>query len=325
MNKEKYAEFTAGPNDDGKRIDRIIRQFIRRQSLSGIYKAFRKGLIRVNEKKASPESKISSGDSIFIYKSLISFTETPDAPPKTGQDSNAIKQMIVYEDENLLALNKKRGELVHGEKGSLEEKVREYLIDKISPSLSFRPGPLHRLDRNTSGLIFFSKSIIGARSFSQELQNNNFEKFYIALLDGEINKKELWKDNLFRDTEKKTTSVSLNGGKNAITHIAPLFVSHGHTLALIKIETGRTHQIRSQASFHKHPLTGDKKYGGNPLKNGYFLHSFTIKIKNGKSELIKENIIASPYKESINRLNRVLSNCRIDQLEKRIFTVMGEL
>ena len=191
--------------------------------------------------------------------------------------------------------------------------------------MSFRPGPLHRLDRNTSGLIFFSKSIDGARTFSQELQNKSFSKYYLTLLDGELKKKEFWADNLNRDDNKGVTYVSTGKGKNAISTADPILVSGGYTLALIKIETGRTHQIRAQAAFHKHPLTGDRKYGGSFLKGGYFLHSYTIRSEKGRSGLIKGNIIASPYKESIKRLNRILRVNRIEELENRIVTIMEEL
>jgi 23S rRNA pseudouridine955/2504/2580 synthase len=323
VNNEKYAEFTAGPNDKGKRADRIIRQFIKDQPLSAIYKAFRKGLIRINDKKSKPETKVQEGDSIFIYKSLL---ETLENKPDTSPGAiKGLEKQIIYEDDKLLALNKLSGQIIHGEKGSLEEMVRNYLEGRISQSLSFRPGPLHRLDRNTSGLIFFSKSIEGAREFSEELQNKNFIKFYLALLDGKLTDKEQWIDNLERDSQKGISYVTKKGGKEAISTAWPLFTSDNYTLAVIKIETGRTHQIRVQASFHGYPLSGDSKYKGSPLQDGFFLHSLTIRSTRGKSSLIKKEITALPGKENIKRLNRVLTNCSIDGLEERIETILEDL
>ncbi len=311
MNKDKYTEFTAGSNDDGKRIDRIIRQFIKEQNLSGIYKAFRKGLIRIDEKKVKPEYKVSQGEVLFIYKSLLENhkEETEAAPAIKG----SLKDQIIFEDDDLLAINKKWGQLVHGEIGSLEELVRSYLKERIPSSLSFRPGPLHRLDRNTSGLIFFSKSIHGARDFSNKLQEKHFDKFYLALLDGKLKNTEIWVDNLNRESKKKVTTVQKEG-KSARSTAFPIENYKGYTLALIKIETGRTHQIRSQSSFHGFPLSGDKKYGGSELKGGYFLHSLLLKSKKEKTPVYYGNIRAQIDKEQLKRLNRIFSNCTIEQL-----------
>lgn len=316
MNKEKYAEFTAGSNDNGKRADRIIRQFIREQALSGIYKAFRKGLIRINEIKARPEMKVHEGDKIYIFKSLIQSIEENKRPASINLEE--IKKQIIYEDDDIVAVNKKKGQLVHGEKGSLEDLIRAYLKERIPDSLSFRPGPLHRLDRNTSGLIFFSKSITGAREFSDELQNRNFEKYYLALIDGKLKNKVRWVDNLGRDSVKGITFVSENNGKKAISTAEPVYQSQKHTLIMVKIETGRTHQIRAQAAAHGFPLSGDRKYGGSELKGGYFLHSLILKQVHSKSELLKSKITASIDKETLKRLNRVLTGCTIEELENRI-------
>ncbi len=323
VNREKYAEFTAGSNDNGKRADRIIRQFIREQALSGIYKAFRKGLIWINDKKASPQMKVSTGDNIYIYKSLIQLKE--DTSKRSPSNTDEIKKQIVYENDKILAINKKRGQLVHGEKGSLEELVRAYLENRISASLSFKPGPLHRLDRNTSGLVFFSKSIDGAREFSLELQNKTFSKYYLALIDGKLKSKEQWVDELSRDKEKRKSYIAEDQGKQAISTAIPLIQSREYSLIMIKIDTGRTHQIRVQASAHFHPLSGDRKYGGSELKGGYFLHSLTIRSQKENSLLNKDKIIASIDKESLKRLNRVLSGCNIEELENRISSIMEDI
>ena len=272
MNNEKYASFEAGSNDNGRRVDRIIRQFIPERSLNGLYKAFRKGLIRVNGKKVSPESKIREGDSLEIYKALMDDRKPPD---QTVNNRSNNKLAILYEDTDLLALSKGAGKLVHGSEDSLEKDVLYYLKDKLPPSLSFKAGPLHRLDRNTSGLIFFSKSIEGARSFSQELQKGKFRKYYVALIDGKLKNKALWVDNLQRDGIKKTSSVQ-SEGEEARSSFIPIRSRENRTLVLIRIETGRTHQIRVQASHHGYPLSGDRKYGGSSLKEGYLLHSFKM-------------------------------------------------
>nr|WP_246433972.1 RNA pseudouridine synthase [Spirochaeta isovalerica] len=187
---------------------------------------------------------------------------------------------ILYEDDDLLALSKPAGILVHGSGNSLEKDVRNYLKDKLPPSLGFKPGPLHRLDRNTSGLIFFSKSLEGARRFSEDLRKGCFKKYYLALIDGKLKNKAVWVDNLQRDGEKKVSSVEKEG-ERARSTFYPVKTGGDKTLALILIETGRTHQIRVQASHHGHPLCGDRKYGGSPLKEGYLLHSLKMVPQKG--------------------------------------------
>lgn len=269
----KYTSFEAGINDEGRRADRIIRQFLPKSSLGGLYKAFRKGLIRLNGQKIKPESKVSQGDRLDIYKTLLTNREEKENRKESSSSRNI---SILFENDHLLAVNKAKGQLIHGGQGSLEEQVRAYLYKKLPSSLSFTPGPLHRLDRNTTGLIFFSKSLSGAQEFSRRLRNGEFIKIYLALLEGKLKSKEIWVDNLQRDGKKKITSVEKTGLK-ALSTFIPVQRGNNCTLVLVAIETGRTHQIRAQAAFHGFPLKGDRKYGASPSAGGYFLHSLTIR------------------------------------------------
>jgi 23S rRNA pseudouridine955/2504/2580 synthase len=160
--------------------------------------------------------------------------------------------------------------------------VRAYLRDKLPPSLSFRPGPLHRLDQVASGLIVFSTSLAGARAFSALMREQRLRKTYLALADGHIETEELWEDALFRDTEKRKTlaisgeQTSRGQTKPARTRVFPLAVHPEYSLITLEIETGRTHQIRAQAAFHGHPLAGDRKYGGSFQPGGLLLHAFSL-------------------------------------------------
>jgi 23S rRNA pseudouridine955/2504/2580 synthase len=182
-------------------------------------------------------------------------------------------------------VNKPAGLAVHrpdrrGDIPCLDDQVRSYLRDKQSPSLSFRPGPLHRLDQVSSGLIVFSTSLAGARAFSVLMRERRLGKTYLALADGCIEKEEIWEDVLFRDTTgRKTLAVSGENrirAKPARTRIFPLAVYAPYSLVALEIETGRTHQIRSQAAVHGHPLAGDRKYGGSFQSNGLLLHAFSL-------------------------------------------------
>jgi 23S rRNA pseudouridine955/2504/2580 synthase len=177
-------------------------------------------------------------------------------------------------------VNKPPGIAVHGE-GSLESQVRSYLAGRLPPSLSFRPGPLHRLDKPTSGLVVFSTSLEGARYFSALIREGGVKKRYLALVDGIIGEPEIWEDLLLRDGPgRKTLVVPCSGPetREARTRVFPLAASGAHTLILAEIDTGRTHQIRAQAGAHGHPLSGDGKYGGSPCRDGLLLHAHSLEF-----------------------------------------------
>lgn len=272
---------TVQKDDDGKRADKIFRIVLGKMPLSRIYKEIRSGFLRINGKRTKEDAKVSAGDTVDVAQILMEFVQQSE-PKKPSHTINkdAFKRRIVFEDEGILVINKKKGELVHSDGSSkrftpLDQLVREYLEGETPSSISFSPGPLHRLDRNTSGIIAFGKSASGAREFSNALQNRQTRKCYIALLDGKLTKPERWEDHLTRDEKTNTTHVAKTGDL-AITIATPFLISDGKTLAQMEIKTGRTHQIRCQAGYHHHPLTGDAKYHGSHNEAGYYLHSSCI-------------------------------------------------
>ncbi len=312
MNSKFKTAAVTGKNDSGKRADRIIRKVFPEVSLSVIYREIRNGRIRINGEKIKPDCRVCEGDSIDIHISLSEKTcsELSDnniydfsdfdnqySSLKKEKNSNTIhessaelKNAVIFENENIIAVNKKRGTAVHSggfsskKTATLEESVRLYLKDKTSFSLTFSPGPLHRLDRNTSGLILFGKSIEGARVFSEMLRNGKTEKCYIALFDGKIESTVKWENSIYQDRKLKK-SVSPDSGlqntdaKKAVTIVNPVITGSSHTLALVTIPTGRYHQIRKQGEINSHPLTGDKKYGGSSSIPFYLLHSYRIVLR----------------------------------------------
>ncbi|MBN2440696.1 MAG: RluA family pseudouridine synthase [Spirochaetales bacterium] len=271
-------------NDDGRRIDRILRKMYPSVSLGVIYKALRKGDIRLNKKKIKQNETVHCGDVLSI-DAFFSSTEQKEEKEKKEnlyfKDRDFIKPLIIFENDNILVINKPAGLVVHGD-NSLEKRVKSYLIPSISPSLSFEPGPVHRLDRNTSGLIVFSKSLKGAQEISDIFQQNLCEKYYLGLFEGHIENEAEWKDGLFRDKAKKKTFFSDDPeAKHAITKVKPLISSKRQTLALCTIKTGITHQIRAQGMFHNFPLLGDKKYGStlsSAYNAHYILHAWGLRF-----------------------------------------------
>ncbi|MBR4796464.1 MAG: hypothetical protein IK040_02070, partial [Spirochaetia bacterium] len=208
---------TVQKDDDGKRADKIFRIVLGKMPLSRIYKEIRNGFLRINGRRTKEDAKVSAGDTVDVAQILMEFVQQAEPRrPAHSINREAFKKRIVFEDEGILVINKKKGELVHSDGSSkrftpLDQLVREYLDGETADSISFSPGPLHRLDRNTSGIIAFGKSAEGAREFSYALQNRETRKCYIALLDGRLTEQEHWKDYLTRDEKTNTSHVAKNG------------------------------------------------------------------------------------------------------------------
>jgi 23S rRNA pseudouridine955/2504/2580 synthase len=264
----------AAADDQGRRLDRVLRRALPELPLSLIHRLLREGKVLVDGRPQSGDFRLREGQEIALP---LRRREGPAAlfavPPPVSAPSPSPALRIIYEDADLLALNKEAGMEVHGSGESLEALVRAYLAPKLPPSLSFRPGPLHRLDRPTSGVLVFSVSLSGARYFSALLREGKIRKFYLALVEGAIGQAGSWEDSLFRDREARRTLVSAEG-KPARTRFFPLGTCAGtggvYSLLILEPETGRSHQIRAQAAVRGHPLGGDRTYGGRPLPAAFF-------------------------------------------------------
>lgn len=268
-----------GEHDEGRRLDRVLRRLLPEVSLSRIYTLIRKGEIRVGGRRRAASYRIERGDSLELPEELAPAGSAANDAANDAADGAAdnatipadLADRVVYENEHLLAIDKPAGMPVHGRNGLLAA-LRPYLEGGARKSISFRPGPIHRLDRNTSGLMLFPRSLRGSQRASDLLRTGRLEKGYLALLSGRLHGIEVWEDLLERDRSRNVTRVVSGAegtGRPARSVVAPLAggptgTEDGPevTLALIRIETGRTHQIRAQAEAHGHPLLGDTKYGG---------------------------------------------------------------
>jgi 23S rRNA pseudouridine955/2504/2580 synthase len=271
-------ELVTGENDSGRRLDRILRKALADYPLPLIHRLLRQKKVLVNGKPAKAQDRIDSG-------AKISISSLP--PQKHKQTRTPLSRQfpapeILWQGSGLIAINKPSGLTVHGN-NSLDDMVQSYLAEKLPPSLSFKPGPLHRLDKPSSGIVVFSANIEGARLFTSLMREHKVRKTYLAIVEGELKGEEIWQDDLIRDKEKKKTFVSqtnTGGGKTAITKATSLASDGDYTLIKAEIATGRTHQIRAQAAFHEYPLAGDKKYGGKKFGNngGFFLHAWKLEF-----------------------------------------------
>jgi 23S rRNA pseudouridine955/2504/2580 synthase len=279
-------EFKSGENDKGRRLDRVLRKAMPGHPLPFLYRLLRQGLVLVDGKPAKAQYRLNCGETITIP--LESGQKPEPRPPSPTSLANPVKigfnkhqavLEIIWQDRGLIAVNKPAGLEVHGPE-SLETIVSAFLADKLPPSLSFKPGPLHRLDKPSSGIVVFSTNIEGARLFSSLLRERKARKTYMALVEGSIEKEETWQDELVRDFEKKKTFAFKSpsaGSKTALTVVRPFATNGKYSLITAEIRTGRTHQIRAQAAARGHPLAGDRKYGSRE-QGGFFLHAWKLEF-----------------------------------------------
>lgn len=283
-----FTHVTAGQDDDGRRLDTIIRRYLPGQPLSRVYGALRKGLVCVDGRRRRQDFRVRAGSDIAIARVLLDEAKnTPETAAAPLPDD-----LVLFRNGDLLILNKPYDlpvQKARRDGRSLADMVQDdftFRTGNGGSSLSFRCGPLHRLDRKTTGIIVFSQSLRGAQWFSQAVQAHTVQKKYLALVQNALDHAQIWEDDIAeKDTLSRrfhTVSVGRDG-KHAQTTVAPLaagtFRGMPVTLVECAITTGRKHQIRAQAAAHGFPLLGDTAYGGGTAgTQDFFLHAHRLVI-----------------------------------------------
>ena len=274
-------------NDGGQRLDRFLKKYLSNAPLSYIYKALRKD-VKLNGKKASESTMLSEGDVVALY---IADSEL-DLYTRKKKQFHAKRQFtIAYEDDDLIAVNKPFGLLVHGDssekKDTLANQVTDYLIEtgayEPRAEKSFTPSPVHRLDRNTTGIVVFGKNAQALRTLTQMFREDGLiSKFYYCIACGELREDLHLKNKLVKDEQRnrgKVLPLDSPDGRYIETIVHPVAARKGYSLLRVELVTGRSHQIRAHLAYAGYPLLGDTKYGGRRTEqNTQLLHAGELHI-----------------------------------------------
>ena len=270
-------EYIIDEEYESVRVDRFLRKHLKNINLSEIYKMLRKGKIKINNKKISQDYRLVLGDIIFIFLPE-SFKENQEGNfIEINQDrKEKLKQMIVFENDNLFVINKSLGDVVHKGSGhniSLLEEFRGYYSNN---NINF----VNRIDKLTSGLVIGAKNIKTAREIAKEIQAGNTVKKYYILVNGKIEKNNFILENYLKKDEERVivSDIEKDGYKKSITYFKKIKEYDKYTLLEAELKTGRTHQLRAQLNHIGNTIVGDIKYGKNIKEDIMYLFSYYLKI-----------------------------------------------
>jgi len=303
---QKLINFTIDADHTDQRIDNYLFSKFRKVPKSLIYRMLRKGAIRVNKKRAKPEYKLQNGDLIRLPHIETEMTVTDKKP--SDQAMKVLEKGILYEDEDLLVLNKPAGMASHGGSGitfGVIETMREARPQTKSLEL------VHRLDKDTSGCLILAKKRSILKELHELLRASNIKKKYLVLVKGKwqggVRKVDVALiKNQLKSGERMV--VADEAGKKSLTTFRPRQIFSMASLLEVDLGTGRTHQIRVHATHIGHPIAGDEKYGDKQFnsimhKKGLkrlFLHAASLSIYLPSKE--KTITVKAPLPKELNEI-----------------------
>lgn len=271
-------EWIAEPEEAGERIDKFLTEVLEEEvSRTQVQQWVKDGHVTVNGKTVKPNYKLSDGDTVVL---MMPEPEELELAPE------AIPIEVVYEDSDVIVVNKPRGMVVHPAPGhpggTLVNALLYHCKDLSGINGIMRPGIVHRIDKDTSGLLMAAKNDLAHNSLAEQLKAHTVNRKYLALVHGNVPH-----DNGTVDApigrnpkDRKLYTVTERNSKHAVTHFAVIERFKDYTLLELKLETGRTHQIRVHMKFIGHPLVGDPVYGPSKSRGvhmeGQALHAAVL-------------------------------------------------
>ena len=301
-------------NEENQRFDKYLKKLLPNATTSFLYKMIRKKNICINEKKATGNEILHAGDKVSIFFSDETFEKFAGNVSEQSDEFEKLAALslggieIVYEDNDILIANKPFNLLSQkatAEDISANEHLLCYLIKtgKLTREdfATFRPSVCNRLDRNTTGLLLMGVSLKGTQELSRMLKERTIQKYYLAVVAGEVKQGQHLKGFLIKDTNTNHVTVSPQMPKNAAgeeteakpieTSYEPLVYDNGATLLKVHLITGKTHQIRAHLASIGHPIIGDPKYGDIFINQSFrqkynikaqLLHAFRLEFPDGR-------------------------------------------
>lgn len=289
------------------RIDKVLGHHFSQFSRSHLQKWIEDGNVKVNGQVVKPKYKLAVGDQVVI---------TPEAPQKIDLEPENIPLDIVYEDDDVVVVNKPQGMVVHPAPGHPNHTLVNALLYHCPLSTingEFRPGIVHRIDKDTSGLLMVAKNDMAHRSLAAQLKAKTNKREYVALVHGVIKQDTGTIDApIGRSRKDRKKQAIVADGRHAVTHFKVLKHFRHYTLVSCRLETGRTHQIRVHMKSIGHPLAGDPLYG--PRKtlpgNGQYLHARELGFKHPRTgkELLFTAPLPAYFQQMLDKLERSDSN-----------------
>lgn len=296
-------EMTAA--EHGQRLDRYLRKLLPEVPLGAIFKMLRRGVIRVDGKKGKPDLRLEEGMSVTMPPSLEPTEGQADQRPQPPAPAS-LRPRIVHRDEHLLIVDKPAGLAVQPGSGH-QHHVLSWLDNQPFGvrTATYRPAPVHRLDRGTSGLLVIGLSPAASRALATAFREDQVGKRYVAVVDGVPEPPSgtidapLWLRETARAKQPKVL-VDVRG-KPARTDYELLESGSGRAMLRLVLHTGRTHQIRAHLSHIGHPIVGDARYGSrSDLGHGAFLlHAERLALPHPESG--QELVFASPIPAALRR------------------------
>ena len=291
--------------ESGKRLDAYITSIDSEITRTAAQRLIEQGNILVNGEKKKTAYKVSNGDIITIEK---------EEPKEIELKAQNIPIDIIYEDDDIIVVNKPKGMVVHPANGNPDGTLVNAIMAICKDSLSgiggeIRPGIVNRLDKDTSGLLIVAKNDKAHVNMSEQIKNHEVKKTYIALVRGVVKENEATIDMpIGRSTSDRKKMAVIKTGRNAVTHIKVLKRYNKYTLLQVNIETGRTHQIRVHLSHIGYPIVGDYTYSNGKNEFGVVgqcLHAKCLEFKHPitGAEMKLEAPLPKYFEEIIQKLD----------------------